>query len=75
MKETERKIFDPKAMGWKFVIQDSECGNIITGFDTREEAEAELQRYESKDKENGTYVEGFYEVAVRNSNGDYERVL
>lgn len=75
MKETERKIFDPKALGCRFVIQDSEAGNIITGFDTLESAEAELEKYEEEDRKNGTYVEGFYEISERNESGDYERVL
>lgn len=72
--EEGKKMFDPKALGYKFVIQDSEAGNIITGFDTLESAEAELEKYEEEDRKNGTYVEGFYEIAKRNSDGDYEKV-
>lgn len=73
--EEGKKMFDPKALGYKFVIQDSEAGNIITGFNTLEEAEKELKKYEKEDQKNGTYVEGFYEIAERNSDGEYEEVL
>lgn len=75
MKETERKILDPKALSYRFVIQDREAGNIITGFNTLKEAEAELEKYEEEDRKNGTYVEGFYEIAERDENGDYEKVF
>lgn len=70
-----KEKFDPKALGYRFVIQDSEAGNIITGFNTLEEAEAELNKIEEEDRKNKTYTEGFYEIAERNSAGDYERVF
>lgn len=68
-------MFDPKNLSYRFIIQDREAGNIITGFDTLEAAKEELEKFEKKDRENGTYVEGFYEIAERNSDGEYEEVL
>lgn len=55
---------------WKFeiihevVIRDKEAGNIISGFETVEEAEEEINRYIEQDKQEGTFEEGFYELAV-----------
>ena len=68
------KIFDPKKITDRFVIQDSEAGNVITGFDTLKEAEEALLRYEEEDRENGSFNEGFYEIAERDQNGDYNKI-
>lgn len=46
------------------VIRDREAGNVITQFETMEEAQKELERYEEQDKKDGTYTEDFYEIAV-----------
>ncbi len=73
--EGERKMFDPKKIMNKFIIRDREAGNVITGFDTLEAAEAELEKFEEEDRKNKTYTEGFYEIAERTPNGDYERVF
>ena len=48
----------------KIVIRDREAGNVITEFDTVEEAKKELEKYEAQDKKDGVYVEDFYEIAV-----------
>ena len=47
-----------------YVVRDREAGNVITQFETMEEAQKELERYEAKDKKDGTYTEDFYEIAV-----------
>ena len=44
------------------VIRDREAGNVITEFETLEEAKKELEKYEAKDKKDGVYVEDFYEI-------------
>ena len=44
------------------VIRDREAGNVITEFDTVEEAKKELEKYEEQDKKDGTYTEDFYEI-------------
>lgn len=46
----------------KIVIRDREAGNVITEFDTVEEAKKELEKYEAQDKKDGSYTEGFYEI-------------
>ena len=47
-----------------YVVRDREAGNVITQFETMEEAQKELGRYEEQDKKEGEYVEDFYEIAV-----------
>ena len=47
-----------------YVVRDREAGNVITQFETMEEAQKELERYEEHDREDGVYVEDFYEIAV-----------
>ena len=47
-----------------YVVRDREAGNVITQFETMEEAQKELERYEAQDKKYGTYSEDFYEIAV-----------
>ena len=46
----------------KIVIRDREAGNVITEFDTVEEAKKELAKYEAQDKKDGSYTEDFYEI-------------
>lgn len=46
----------------KIVIRDREAGNVITKFETLEEAKKELEKYEAQDKKDGVYVEDFYEI-------------
>lgn len=52
-----------------YVIQDREAGNVIDWFDTYEEAEAELAKYERQDKEDGIYQEDFYEIVKTKRGG------
>ena len=47
-----------------YVVRDREAGNVITQFETIEEAQKELKKYEEQDKKDGTYTEDFYEIAV-----------
>ena len=47
-----------------YVVRDREAGNVITQFETMEEAKKVLERYEEQDKKDGTYTEDFYEIAV-----------
>ena len=47
-----------------YVVRDREAGNVITQFETMEEAQKEIERYEVQDKKEGTYSEDFYEIAV-----------
>ena len=49
-----------------YVVRDREAGNVITQFETMEEAQKELEKYEEQDKKDGTYSEDFYEIAVIN---------
>lgn len=49
----------------KFYIQDREAGNVIDWFKTKEEAEQQLAQYEESDKEEGIYVEDFYEIVEK----------
>lgn len=57
-----------------YIIRDREAGNLIDGFTTLEEARKALARYEREDEENGTFSEGFYEIAERNENGEYNGI-
>ena len=47
-----------------YVVRDREAGNVITQFETMEDAKKELEKYEEQDKKDGTYSEDFYEIAV-----------
>ena len=47
-----------------YVVRDREAGNVITQFETMEEAQKELEKYEEQDKKDGVYVEDFYEISV-----------
>ena len=47
-----------------YVVRDREAGNVITQFETMEEAQKELERYEAQDKKDEVSVEDFYEIAV-----------
>lgn len=49
-----------------FVIRDREAGNVIDKFDTLEEAQEELRRYEEEDRREETYTEDFYEIVETN---------
>ena len=49
----------------KYIIQDSETGTFIDQFDTYQEAQKELERYEKEDKQEGTYTPDFYEIVVK----------
>ena len=42
-----------------YVVRDREAGNVITQFETMEEAQKELEKYEEQDKKDGTYTEDF----------------
>ena len=45
-----------------YVVRDREAGNVITQFETMEEAQKEIEKYEEQDKKDGVYVEDFYEI-------------
>jgi hypothetical protein len=49
----------------KYIIQDSETGTFIDQFDTYQEAQKELQRYENEDKQEGTFTPDFYEIVEK----------
>jgi hypothetical protein len=46
----------------KYIIRDRETGTEIDEFETYEEAENELIRYEEIDKNDGNYTIDFYEI-------------
>lgn len=48
-----------------YEVRDSEAGNVIETFATRQEAEAALEAYEKSDEEEGIYTPDFYEVHPR----------
>lgn len=54
----------------KYVIQDREAGNFINEFNTLEEAQRELENYESQDKKDGIYKSNFYEIVERQERSD-----
>ena len=64
-KKTDRqRFYRRKKDVMMYVVRDREAGNVITEFDTVEEAKKELEKYEAQDKKDGTYSEDFYEIAV-----------
>lgn len=65
LEEAGQKIFEIIESDEKYVIRDREAGNEITHFDTMEEAQAELERFEENDKTEGTYEEDFYEIVKK----------
>lgn len=48
-----------------YEVRDSEAGNVIDTFSTRQEAESALEAYEKSDEEEGIYTPDFYEVHAR----------
>jgi len=46
----------------KYIIQDSEAGNFIDGFETLEDAIKALKNYEKEDKKDRIFVADFYEI-------------
>lgn len=46
----------------KYIIRDAEAGNKIAEFNTLEDAQAEIKKYEDTDKAEGTFEEDFYEI-------------
>ena len=46
----------------KYIIRDAEAGNKIAEFNTLEEAQSEIKKYEDTDKAEGTFEEDFYEI-------------
>jgi hypothetical protein len=46
----------------KYIIRDREAGNEITWFDTSQEAQKELEKFESQDKQDNCYTQNFYEI-------------
>jgi hypothetical protein len=49
----------------KFIIRDHEAGNFIDEFNTIEEAQQELEKYENEDKQEGTFSPDFYEIVEK----------
>lgn len=56
-------ILDDSAVVYE--VRDSEAGNVIETFATRQEAEAALEAYEKSDEEEGIYTPDYYEVHPR----------
>ena len=54
----------------KYIIQDREAGNIIDEFNTLEEAQQELEKYERQDKQDKCYSRNFYEIVERQDRSD-----
>lgn len=46
----------------KFTIRDRETGTEIEDAATLEEAEKIIEKYETEDKNDGTYTPNFYEI-------------
>ena len=46
----------------KYYTADREAGNRIDCFSTKEEAMKAIERYEQEDRDDGIYVENFYDV-------------
>lgn len=49
-------------MNYKYATQARETGDVIDLFDTREDAEKEIENYELDDKNDNYYTPDFYEV-------------
>lgn len=49
----------------KYIIQDSETGTFIDQFNTYQEAQKELERYEEEDKKEGNFTPDFYEIVEK----------
>lgn len=46
----------------KWIVRDREAGNVIDWFDTEDEAIAEVERYEERDREEDNFEPDFYEI-------------
>lgn len=46
----------------RYETRDSIAGNVIDWFDTIEEANEAIQRYEEEDKKDGYFEPDFYEI-------------
>ena len=69
-KELERWLED-FADSTAYATRDRETGTIIDYFESLENARFAIERYEEKDKEDGTYEPDFYEIAKKDENGNY----
>lgn len=48
-----------------FIVRDRMHGNVIVdGFETYDEAVGQVQEFESEDRANGEFSEGFYEIVT-----------
>ena len=47
----------------KYCIRDAESGILLDEFETSEEAESTLIKYEEADKADGLYVPGSYKIS------------
>jgi len=57
-------ILDLARRDSRYGIRDREAGNVIESNLTYDEAVRTLNMYESQDKEDGTYTDGFYEIYI-----------
>ena len=49
----------------KYIIQHREAGNYIAYFNTLQEAQSALQKYEENDKKEKIYTPNFYEIVEK----------
>lgn len=49
----------------KYIIKDREVGNIIDIFSSLEEAKKALEIFEKEDREEGIFIENFYEIVKK----------
>lgn len=57
-----QRYFDGALEESRYAIRCHETGDVIDTFSTFEEAESRLREYETTDKKDGTFEEGFYEI-------------
>ena len=48
-----------------YIVQDAEAGNLIDEYNTLHEAEKAIVEFETEDKLNGCFSDGFYEINVK----------
>jgi hypothetical protein len=58
----------------QFRIQVKETGDVIDYFDTLEEAQLTLDKFEEDDEDMGAYTPDFYEIAELTLDGTYTPV-
>lgn len=49
----------------KYIVTDSQTNTFIDQFDSFEEAQKEIEKFERHDKSEGIFTENFYQIIIK----------